>query len=442
MAFHQRTKRWAVIICHRRAGKTVASINDLIRRCAECPRPHPRFAFVAPTRVRGKDIAWQYLKRFSAPIPGIKVIESELAIELPNGGRVTIFGADQDRAMGLYLDGVVFDECDEIGDRTWDTIRPALSDRKGWACWMGILKGRHNLYKRYDENRNDPEWYAMMLRASESRILPDEELVSMRKQMGDVAFDLQMECDVSKSVANAIYGGQMDTLRRENRISDFAFDRTCPLFTFWDIGQSDFTCLWLVQFVGRDICVLDYFCRNGQPPAFYAAKVAEWERSYGVPVRVNYLPHDADTRGPSGKTYVSYLKEAGLSQIKVVPRTPDLWLGINELRALLPRAFIHHTNCSQVWSMGEVEMPSGIDCLDYYRKKEQVSTGLILDVPVHDQYSHGADALRTMAEAYRQGMIEGTSFVRNSRTEKVEVLRGPTPQSYPSFTRRRVSVLR
>jgi len=438
LAFHNRTERWSTIICHRRAGKTVAAINDLIRRACLCPLPHARFAYMAPTRVRAKDIAWQYLKRYSQPIPGIRVIESELCVEFPGGARVTLYGADNDRAMGLYLDGIVFDECDEIPDKVWDVVRPALSDRKGWAVWMGILKGRHNLYKRYEEMRGQPDTYQLRMPASQSGILPQEELVSMRSQMGEVAYDLQMECDVSKSVANAIYGLQMDKVRNENRIANFAHDPGTPLYTFWDIGQSDFTCMWLVQFVGRDICLLDFFCRNGQPPGFYAAKVSEWSSLYNAPIRANYLPHDADTRGPSGKTYVGYLKEAGMRDIKVVPRTPDLWLGINELRSLLPRAYFHQTNCSVSWQMGETEMPSGIDCIDYYRKKESVMSGVILDVPVHDQYSHGADALRTMAEAYRQGMIEGTSFTRlTSSATDVKVLRGPTPTSYSMPTRRR-----
>jgi hypothetical protein len=85
-------------------------------------------------------------------------------------------------------------------------------------------------------------------------------------------------------------------------------------------------------------------------------------------------------------------------------------------------------------------MPTGIDCLDYYRKKEAVTSGVILDQPVHDQYSHGADALRTMAEAYRQGMIEGTSFARlTSAAHDVKVLRGASKQTY-SMGRRPVAL--
>lgn len=415
--FHQRTQRWGVMICHRRAGKTVAAINDLIKRTVECWYPHPRFAFMAPTRVRAKEIAWEYLKRFTAVIVGIKVSESELYIEFPdNHGRVTIYGADNDRAMGLYIDGIVFDECDEIRPDVYDVVLPALSDRKGWAIWMGVLKGRHNLLKRMDEHRGDPDWFTLELRASESGILPDEELRLLKDSMAEVAYALQMELDANASVADAIYGREMDKVRKENRIRSFPYDKSVPLFTFWDIGHTDSqsgdaTTIWLAQFIGRDILLLDYFARNGEHPGFYAAKVKEWEALYQCKVQANYLPHDSEQRHAfTGMTYNKYLADAGLKNIRQVPRIPDKWLGINELRIHLGRCYFHAINCAVGWRIGEKEMPSGIDCIDYYRKKTDSTTGIIRDVPVHDEYSHGADALRTMAEAIRQGMIEGTSF--------------------------------
>ncbi len=77
---------------------------------------------------------------------------------------------------------------------------------------------------------------------------------------------------------------------------------------------------------------------------------------------------------------------------------------------MLPRTYINSGNCSIGWRLGDIDMPSGIDCLDYYSKKEDASTGVIKDVPVHNQYSHGCDSLRTLVEARRLGMIEGTSY--------------------------------
>lgn len=428
------------MVCHRRAGKTVAAVNDLQRKAIECTRPYPRFAFMAPTRVRAKDIAWQYLKRFAEPIPGCKVSESELSMEYPNRSKVTLFGADNDRAMGLYLDGVVFDECDEIAPSVWDTVSPTLADRHGWAVWMGILKGRHNLWKRYEATKNSPDHFSLLLRASQIGIIPDEELQRLRGDMGSTAYLMQMECDVNQSLANAIYGAEMDAMRQQNRIRPLNADPSAPLFTFWDIGHSDRgddTTLWLAQFVAHDIVLLDYHARTGHVPAYYAAKVKEWEDTYGLAVSMNFLPHDGAQRNVVGKTYPDYLKEAGLTRVKIVPRTPNLWDSINNVRSLLANVYVNQGPCSVTWTLGEIEMPSGIDCLDYYSKKTDVKTDVITDVPVHDQYSHGADALRTLAEAYKQHMVSQALAHRFHREQIEHAPRYPDGTLVDPLLRRR-----
>ncbi len=247
---------------------------------------------------------------------------------------------------------------------------------------------------------------------------------------------------LSVPMAGTIYGDVVDQLREKHRISEFPAEASCPAYTFWDIGLSDFGCIWLVQFVGRDILLLDYATACGEPASWFADTVRQWELKHVVTVRKHYLPHDVETRErSSGKSYKDALIIAGMDRryLQTVPRTPDLWLGINELRGLLPRAFIHSTNCGTTTQFGAVTIPSGIDCLEFYHKREQTAAGgVIYEDPVHDQYSHGADALRTMAEAYRQGLIEGTSFVaRDNRSKPVTVLRGPGPDSYPVHERAR-----
>src|SRR5215475_7575639 len=105
------THRYGVAVCHRRAGKTVCAINHLQRAAVECVKQRPSFGFVAPTYTMAKQIAWDYLTHFAAPIPRIKVQISELSVTYPNGGQVRLFGADNpDSLRGLYFDGVVLDE--------------------------------------------------------------------------------------------------------------------------------------------------------------------------------------------------------------------------------------------------------------------------------------------------------------------------------------------
>src|SRR5262245_33424174 len=147
MPFHDRQARWSCLVCHRRAGKTVACINDLIRAALTCTKQEGRFAYVAPQYAQAKDIAWTYIKQFTATIPRIQYNESELRVDFPNGARVRLYGTENEsRLRGLYFDGVILDEYADIHPRVFDEIiRPLLADRNGWAVFIGTPMG-HNQF--------------------------------------------------------------------------------------------------------------------------------------------------------------------------------------------------------------------------------------------------------------------------------------------------------
>jgi phage terminase large subunit len=111
--FHERRQRFACIVTHRRAGKTVACIEELNRAATACPQARPRFAYVAPFLRQSKAVAWDYLRAAMARGRefGAAAHEGELRIDYPGGGQVRLYGADNPDAMrGIYLDGVVLDE--------------------------------------------------------------------------------------------------------------------------------------------------------------------------------------------------------------------------------------------------------------------------------------------------------------------------------------------
>jgi len=98
--FHQRHQRWAGLVCHRRAGKTVACVAELVDAALRLRKPNPRFAYIAPYFSQAKDVAWIYLKDMTRDIPGVEINESELRVDLPNGGRVRLYGADNESRSG------------------------------------------------------------------------------------------------------------------------------------------------------------------------------------------------------------------------------------------------------------------------------------------------------------------------------------------------------
>ena len=151
---HARKERWAVVVAHRRAGKSVACINELIKCACMDASGDGRYAYICPHYSQAKQVIWDYCKTFTKPIPNIKVNESELRLDFPNGARIQLFGADNpDRLRGLYFDGIIADEYGDWKSTVWPyVIRPALADRKGWAIIIGTPKGKNSFYERFGFN--------------------------------------------------------------------------------------------------------------------------------------------------------------------------------------------------------------------------------------------------------------------------------------------------
>ena len=272
---HKRTQRWAVVVAHRRAGKTVACINELIKSALTFPRNDGRFAYVAPFYRQAKSVAWDYLKRFSAVIPGITINESELRIDYPNGSRITLFGADNaDALRGLFFDGVVADEYGDWKPSVWGyVIRPALADRQGWAIIIGTPKGRNQFWEIYAAACNLDDWLALCIRASESGLLPQSELDSLRKELSDDAWRQEMECDFDAALPGAIWGVEMYELEISGRFTGVPHNPDYPVYTAWDIGRSDDTVIWWYQSIGEQIRIIDYHASSLKDPAFYAKQL-------------------------------------------------------------------------------------------------------------------------------------------------------------------------
>lgn len=201
--YHMRAKRFAAMVCHRRAGKTVAAINDLIDDCLRCPLPDPRTAYIAPLYRQAKEIAWDYAKLYSRAIPGIRINEAELRIDYPNGGRFRLYGADNPDSMrGIYLDAAVMDEPAQMKPMAWaEVIRPALADRRGRCTFIGTPKGRDWFYELFRNAERDDDWYTLTLRASQSGLLPEEEIIAMSKVMTPSQIAQELECSFDEQTA-------------------------------------------------------------------------------------------------------------------------------------------------------------------------------------------------------------------------------------------------
>lgn len=395
-AFHARQERWAVLVVHRRAGKTVAAINDLIKRAVECQKQAPRFAYVAPTYAQAKDVAWNYLKRFTEPFPGRVVSEAELHVTLPGDRRIRLYGSDNyDRMRGIYLDGVVIDEPADMDPAAWyDVIRPALSDRRGWCAWIGTPKGKDAFFRIYEAACKDPEWYTMLLAASQSGLLPADELESAKKSMATHtgAYEREYECSFEAPIAGSIYGDILSKMRVAGQIADFLYDHSFPVFACWDIGWSDETSIWLFQCVGRDVHWIWHTRQKHKNASEMMGLLFKSE----ITVHGHFLPWDSRaTSAAVGVSYKGEVEKAGAVNVQVMPPTKEVWASIGAAREILARSYIHSTKCSL-----------GLESLSAYHTKEVKNGGAVSREPVHDWSSHDADSFLYGCEAIALGMVK------------------------------------
>jgi phage terminase large subunit len=387
--FHNRKERWACVVAHRRAGKTVACVNDLIRGALSCQKPNPRFAYIAPLHVQAKDVAWGYVKQFSAAVPGAETNESELRVDYPNGGRVRLYGADNyDRMRGIYLDGVVLDEYADMDPRVWpEVIRPALSDRQGWATFIGTPKGRNAFFETFEAAREHKDWYPLLLRASETGIVAEAELADARSMMTPEQYAQEYECSFDAAIIGAYYGGLIADAERAGRVGDVPLDPVLPVHTAWDLGYGDSTAIWLWQVApGGQVRVIDFFESHGKPVIWYVSELVARGHKYGI----DYVPHDARAKWlGSGRSILETLLE--LKRKPQVLPAQDLEDGINAARVSFPNVWFDADKCKY-----------GLEALRQYRTEFDEKAKVFKNTPKHDWTSHAADAFRYLCMGWRE----------------------------------------
>lgn len=389
LPFHQRTQRWSAMVCHRRAGKTVACINDLLRSALTTQREDWRGAYIAPYFGQAKDVAWAYLKKFASVVPSVQFSEVELRADFPNGARIRLYGADNAdvRLRGIYLDEVVLDEYADFAPQIWgEVIRPLLADRQGRAVFIGTPKGHNSFYRIFNDADGKPDWFRLMLRASETGILPKEELEAAASQMTADQYAQEFECSFEAAITGAYYAKELQAADTDGRITDVPVDPATPVHTAWDLGVADSTTIVFFQAPrGGSVRIVDAYEASGHGLDHYVRVVKERGYNYAD----HWAPHDVQVRElGSGRSRLETAASLGI-RFKVVPNLP-VADGINAVRMLLPRTWFDKRKCAGL-----------LDALRQYREKidekRQVSLG-----PLHDWTSHHADAFRYLAVALKE----------------------------------------
>ena len=425
-------RRFNVNVLHRRFGKTVRQVAKLIERATLCPYPDGRFAYLAPTYSAAEDIAWLYLERYHGNLlracnrdPEPLQKKGNLSVLVPtragHWARVRLYGVDspKQRLRGLYLDGGVADEWAQIPPSVWaQQVRPMLSDkdragldlagnRTQWFDFIFTPFGRNHAHRMYTNatlwNRGQPvreidplserehdvfsdEWSANLFKASQTNLIDPRELASARIDMGAAKYEQEYECSFDAAVEGAVYARDIEELRTSGRINDFTVNPLLPVNTGWDLGYDDATAIWFWQEVAGEVRFVDYIELTGMSLERIVEKLAEKNYRYGY----HLLPWDVEVGElGTGKTRASILKQLGV-RVTVVP-THRVHDGIAAVQALLP-----------ISRFRDAATANGVDSLALYRREYIEENGVFREKAVHDRYSHGADALRTVAMGRRR----------------------------------------
>jgi phage terminase large subunit len=351
----------------------------------------PLFGYVAPYRSQAKSVAWDYLKYFSRPIAKSSN-EGDLIIELLNGAKIRLFGADNADAMrGLGFDGLYLDEYGDFKPSVWgNVIRPALSDKQGWCVFGGTPKGKNQFWDIYETSKKLPnEWFSLSLPASKSKLLPESELQAAQAQLAEDQYLQEYECSFEAAIVGAIWGIEMRKLTEDGRITKVENQIEVKTHTAWDLGHTDDTAIWWYQVIAGEIHIVDFFALSGGTIEEFVSKIKEKPYNYGK----HYLPHDARARtlASGGKSVIEQMAVGlGINNLAIVPSL-TVQDGIQAVRMALPRCWFDAEKCAD-----------GIEALRQYQREYDEDKKAFRQTPKHDWTSHPADAMRMLAISWRE----------------------------------------
>lgn len=403
------TKDRFVLVWHRRAGKDLTSLALTVR---EMQHRVGYYVHVLPTLKQAKMILWDgkddkgvpFLDRFPRVLIKDKN-ETELQIVLKpfagqpgygdpraSGSIWQLRGADDpDSLRGPNYVGAVLAEFSEMDPIVWTAIiQPVLEQNGGWALFNFTPKGRNHSYRMYEMAKQDPRWFTQIVTIDDtrrdaagedgSRVVPDERIEQLRREgVPEEIIQQEYYCSFTGFLKGTIFGDMVTQARKDGRITRVPFDSNKPVGTCWDIGRTDSTAIWFYQRVGQQICFIDYLEDNLKGADYYAKLIRE--KPYLVTKLI--LPHDARVKGFTA----AYSTEEYFQKVfrgVMVAEKASIQSGIDMTRRSFSKFVFDDVKCAR-----------GIECLENYRRKWDDEKHDFSGDPIHSEYSHGVDALRT-----------------------------------------------
>lgn len=395
--------RYASVAWHRRAGK-----DDVLLRLASCwvIDDPATYWHCLPEYAQARKAIWDAVnphtnrRRIDEAFP-IEIRETtredQMFIRFKTGATWQLVGSDSfDKLVGSPPKGVVFSEYALANPSVWAYVRPILAENGGRAAFISTFRGRNHFHGLTQRAIESPDWYGEILSAEDTGVFSAEVLEKEKREYideygqeeGESLYRQEYLCDPSASVTGSYYGAVMLKADEDQRIDFVPYDTGLPVFTGWDLGADDQTAIWFAQVKGDGLRVIDYFAARNEQMPYYAQVCRDKGYNYGG----HFLPHDGANKTVLGLPAQDQLQDAGLTNIKVIPRARDTSavLGdINTARRLIGLSQFDKKKCAL-----------GVDALRNYKREWDDRLKTYKRRPLHDWASDGADAFRTLAVAW------------------------------------------
>ena len=394
-SFHGSTKRWIVLVLHRRAGKTTAILNHLQRDALKVLKSN--YAFIAPTYKQAKRIAWDILKEISREIVGMDWNEAELTAKYPNGSKIFLAGSENvDAFRGIALWGGAQDESAQQPPNLFtEVMSKALADHLGYWIWAGTPKGKNDFWRTYNAGlQNLEDWtvvYQTIDKTLETEsgevvdnlrvaLEDDKRLVAIGKMTND-EFMQEWYNSFEAAIKGAYYMQEIAEARNHGRIMPVPYDKELAVHTVTDLGVGRQLACGFYQASGPFVRMIDSWTgtddgKEGIPELIKMFNAKPY--LYGK----HFAPHDIKaTDIGTGKTRWEIASELGVD-FEEIPMIPVIE-GIKSGQLFWSKLYIDDKKCEFF-----------IDAISQYRSEWNEDKQMFGDKPNHDWTSHYADVHR------------------------------------------------
>ena len=313
------------------------------------------------------------------------------------GSIISFVGGDSyEKKLGAGLQGAVISEHSLQKPNLYDLgVEPMLKETKGWCIFNFTPRGENHATQMWDylDSSSDPLEKASRVTNTDTNIVTEEEIQKERER-GKPEEIIQQEyfCDRSGANFGSYYGDMLKTYK--DQVGTHAYDAGYPVHTMWDLGISDMMAIWFIQFVGRNIYVIDYYENSGYGLGHYAGVL----KSKGYMYAMHHLPHDGRKRemtvNERAVTVEAQLKSLEIYPIKVHDRRMDIYGAIQRVRSILSRCFFD-----------QQKTRDGYMSLKQYQREWDEGRQVFKETPLHNNWSHGADAFSILPMIEQQGIV-------------------------------------